>query len=128
MPKLTQDELVEIFQGLKKVLKKYEPPFKPKLDLDSRYDLWSFKDVMVNGKKRKEIYFAGIIIQSTYVGLYYMPIYAETSLAEVFKPELLNLLKGKSCFYIRDLSPEIGSQIEEALEIGYKLYQDRDWV
>ena len=125
---LTQDELVEIFNGLKKILKKYEPPFKPKLDLDSRYDLWSFKDVIVNGKKRKEIYFAGIIIRSTYVGLYYMPIYVKTSLSEVFKPELLKLLKGKSCFYVRSISPEIVAQIEEALEIGYKLYQERDWV
>jgi len=125
---LSQEELVEIFNGLKKILKKYEPPFKPKLDLDSRYDLWSFKDVIVNNKKRKEIFFASIIIQSTYVGFYFMPIYAETSLTEVFKPELLKLLKGKSCFYIRDLSPEITTQINEALEIGYKLYQNRDWV
>ena len=125
---LTQEELVEIFNGLKQILKKYEPPFKPKLDLDSRYDLWSFKDVIVNGKKRKEIFFASIIIQSTYVGFYYMPIYAETSLSEVFKPELLKLLKGKSCFHIRDLSPKIVAQIEEALKIGYKLYQERDWV
>lgn len=83
---------MEIFNGLKKILKNYEPPFKPKLDLDSRYDLWSFKDVIVNNKKRKEIFFASIIIQSTYVGFYFMPIYAEMSLTEVFKPELLKLL------------------------------------
>ncbi len=74
------------------------------------------------------MFFASAIIQSTYVGFYFMPIYAETSLKEVFKPELLKLLKGKSCFYIRDLSPEIVSQIEEALELGFNLYKERDWV
>ena len=125
---LSQDELVEIYDGLKKILKKYEGPFKPKLDLDSRYDLWSFKNVEIAGRKRKEVFFASIIIQSTYVGFYYMPIYTDTDLKEVFKPELLRLLKGKSCFYIRDLSPEIISQVEEALEIGFKLYKDRGWV
>jgi len=125
---LSQDELVEIFNGLKKILKKYEGPFKPKLDLDSRYDLWSFKDVEVAGRKRKEVSFASIIIQSSYVGFYYMPIYTDVELKEVFKPELLKLLKGKSCFYIKTLSPEITSQIEEALEIGYKLYKKRNWV
>lgn len=125
---LSQQELVEIYNGLKKILKKYEDPFKPKLDLDSRYDLWSFKNIEIDGRKRKEVFFASIIIQSTYVGFYFMPVYADTSLKEVFKPELLKLLKGKSCFYIRDLSPEIVAQIEEALEIGYKLYVDRGWV
>ncbi len=68
---LGQEELVEIYNGLKKILKKYEGPFKP---------------------------------------------------------ELLKLLKGKSCFYIRDLSPEIVSQVEEALEIGFNLYKKWGWV
>jgi len=125
---LSQAELVEIYNGLKKILKKYEDPLKPKLDLDSRYDLWSFKDVEIAGRKRKEVFFASIIIQSTYVGFYYMPIYTDVELKEVFKPELLKLLKGKSCFYIKDLSPEIISQIEKALEIGFKLYKKRGWI
>ena len=74
------------------------------------------------------MFFASAIIQSTYVGFYFMPIYAETSLKKVFNPELLKLLKGKSCFYIRELSPGIVSQIEEALELGFNLYKERDWV
>ena len=125
---LSQEELVEIYDGLKKILKKYEGPFKPKLDLDSRYDLWSFKDLEIAGRKRKEVFFASIIIQSTYVGFYYMPIYTDVALKDFFKPELLNLLKGKSCFYIKSLSPEIVSQIDEALEMGFELYKKRGWV
>ena len=124
---LSQEELVEIYDRLKKILKKYEGPFKPKLDLDSRYDLWSFKDLEIAGRKRKEVFFASIIIQSTYVGFYYMPIYTDVALKDFFKPELLNLLKGKSCFYIRGLSPEIVSQIEEVLEMGFELYKKRGW-
>lgn len=57
-----------------------------------------------------------------------MPIYIDVGLNEVFKPELMKLLKGKSCFYIRDLSPDITSQIEEALKIGYEIYKERGWV
>lgn len=125
---LSQDELAEIFNGLKKILKKYEGPFQSKVDGDSSYDLWSFKDLVIAGRKRKEVFFASIVIRKTYVGLYYMPIYTDVNLKDVFKPELMKLLKGKSCFYIRDLSPEIVSQIEEALEIGYRLYKDRGWV
>ena len=125
---LSQDELVEIFKGLKMILKKYEGQFHSKVDGARSYDLWSFKDLVIAGRKRKEVFFASIVIRKTYVGFYYMPIYTDVSLKDVFKPELMKLLKGKSCFYIRDLSPEIVSQVEEALEFGYQLYKKRGWV
>jgi hypothetical protein len=123
-----QDELIYIFGRLKKKLKKFEDSLKPKFDLDSKYDLWSFKNVEIDGRKRKEVYFAGLIIQSKWVGFYYMPIYTDTKLTEVFKPELLSLLKGKSCFRIKKLDSELETQIEEALEIGYQLYKNRGWI
>ena len=93
-----------------------------------RYDLWSFKDLEIAGRKRKEVYFAGLIIQSSYVGFYYMPIYTDVSLKDVFKPELLKLLKGKSCFHVKKLDKELESQIAFALEKGYKLYKKRGWI
>jgi hypothetical protein len=122
------NKLNKIFQELKTILKKFEDPLKPKFDLDSKYDLWSFKEIEIDGRKRKEISFASIIIQSTYVGFYYMPIYVDTKQQDVFKPELLKLLKGKSCFHIKELNPELKQQIQEALAIGYKLYKKRGWI
>ena len=113
---------------LKVILKKFEDPLKPKFDLDSKYDLWSFKDLEIDGRKRKGVYFAGLIIQSRYVGFYYMPVYADTSLKSVFAPELLSLLKGKSCFHIKELTPELESRIEDALKKGYDLYRKRGWI
>ena len=121
-------KLTKIFQELKTILKKFENPLEPKFDFDSKYDLWSFKEIEIAGRKRKEISFASIIIQSTYVGFYYMPIHVDTKLHDVFKPELLKLLKGKSCFHIKELTPELKQQIQEALEIGYKLYKNRGWI
>ena len=123
-----QDELVKIFNRLKKLLKKYENLLKPKFDLDSKYDLWSFKDLEIAGRKRKEVYFAGLIIQSSYVGFYFMPIYTDTTLQNVFKPELLSLLKGKSCFHVKKLDDKLEKQIAQALETGFKLYKKRGWV
>jgi hypothetical protein len=128
MPLEKQRELVNIYKRLKKMLKKYEDPLKPKFDLDSKYDLWSFKNIEIDGRKKKEVWFASIIIQSNYVGLYYMPIYTDTDLKEVFKPELLGTLKGKSCFHIKKLDAELEKQIEDALDIGYKLYKKRGWI
>jgi len=123
-----QEKLVPIFKKLKKLIKKYENPLKPKWDLDSKYDLWSFKDLEIAGRKRKEVYFAGLIIQSNYVGFYYMPIYTDTSLKNVFEPELLNTLKGKSCFHIKELDTKLEKQIAKALKLGYDLYKKRGWI
>jgi len=122
------NNLQAIFGTLKPLLKAYQPPMVPKTDTESYFDLWSLKPVVLEGRKRKEIFFAGLIIQKDYVGFYFMPIYAETDLKTVFKQELLRLLKGKSCFHIKKLDDELLRQIEAALKIGYELYQERGWV
>ena len=121
-------ELITIYKKLKKLLKAYENPLKPKWDLDSKYDLWSFKNIEIDGRKRKEIYFAGLIIQSNYVGFYFMPIYTDVDIKDVFKPELLSTLKGKSCFHIKHLDAKLEKQIEQALKKGYALYKKREWI
>ncbi len=125
---MDQQELVLIFQKIKKLMKKYEGKLQPKFDLDSKYDLWSFKDIEIDGRKRREVYFAGLIIQSSYVGFYFMPIYTETKLQKVFGKDLLSLLKGKSCFHVKKIDKNLEKQIEKALSTGYQLYEKRGWV
>ena len=124
----TTTDLTAIFESLKALLAVYAPPLVAKMDDASHYDLWSVKDLVIEGRKRREVYFAGLIIQKGYVGFYYMPVYAQTELKDVFAPELLKLLKGKSCFYVKRLTPELLGQIEFALKIGYEAYQARGWV
>ncbi|HWR83352.1 MAG TPA: hypothetical protein VN285_08615 [Candidatus Deferrimicrobium sp.] len=120
--------LSEIFQTLKKELKRYEPPLVAKVDSDSRYDLWTTKPVEIEGRKRKDVYFAGLIIQSSYVGFYFMPVYADADIKKVFQPELLRLLKGKSCFHIKTLDPMLIGQVKAALAVGFDMYKKRGWV
>lgn len=126
MPK--QEELVSIFQALKKMLKTYENPLTSKMDLDSRYDLWSVKDLVIEGRKREEVAFAALIIQSSYVGFYFMPTYTHEESKQLFHPDLLKLLKGKSCFHIKALTPPLQSHIEDALAKGYDLYKSHGWI
>lgn len=120
--------LSEIFARLKGRLRKYEGPLEARIDRPGRYELWSVKDIVIEGRERKEVYFAGLIVQSDYVGLYYMPVYIDAELKKVFPPELVKLLKGKSCFHIRALTPPLERQIAEALEQGYRLYKKRGWI
>lgn len=122
------NELIDVYKRLKEILKQYENPLTPKVDFDSKYDLWSVKDIIIEGRKRKEVSFATLIIQSNYVGFYYMPVYTDVELKSIFGQELLKLLKGKSCFHIKKLNEVLEKQIKEALDIGYSLYKDRGWI
>lgn len=120
--------LLPLFAEIRQLLEPYAKTFVARRDEPGYYDLWSEKDVVVAGREKKEVFFAGLIIQKSYVGFYFMPVYADGDLRAVFGPELPAARKGKSCFYIRHLTPELAGQIEAALRAGYELYEERGWV
>jgi hypothetical protein len=122
-------DLVEIFQTIRAAMQPYAATgFDARLNTDTAYDLWSEKVVEIAGKKREEVYFAGVVIRKGYVAFYYMPVYAEPEIKAVFHPALLKLLKGKSCFHIKKLDDTLLEQIVDALAAGFKLYKQNEWV
>jgi hypothetical protein len=125
---MNQQQLLDIFNRLKPELKAYEPPFVARIDIEGRYDLWSEGNFEVLGKERTEVAFAALIIQSSYVGFYFMPIYNKPEIGDVFSPELMKLLKGKSCFHVKHLDDKLLEDIRKALRRGYELYEERGWV
>ena len=118
----------DIFSRLKELLEAFCPPLVAKVDESGRYDLVSIKDVVIAGRKRKEVYFASVIIQKSYVGFYYMPIYSDPEIKKFFPAELLLLLKGKSCFHIKRLDDRLLEQVKSVLKDGFALYKEREWV
>jgi hypothetical protein len=126
-----ENSLNKIFAELKSMLGKDTPPLTEREDKvggKKKYDLWSKKEVVIAKRPRKEVFFASIIIQKSYVGFYFMPIYVNSKMSKVFKPELLSLLRGKSCFHIKKLDKKLSRQIKFALEEGFKLYKRRGWI
>jgi hypothetical protein len=126
------EEKQQTFDEVVTLLSKYAPPFEVRRetgkDVKEAYSLWSNKPAIVHGRERSGIYFAGLIQQKNYVGFYYMPVYTDPERKSLFKPELLGRLKGKSCFYLTKLDPELKSQVKDVLEDGFKLYKERGWV
>lgn len=121
-------DLLPLFGELKQLLEPYADDFTVRLDTPGEYELWSEREMVVADRPRKELFFAGLRIQKTFVGFYYMPVYAEADLAGFFGAELLATLKGKSCFRIKRLTAELREQIGSALERGLELYKERGWV
>ncbi len=126
----TGDEKKAIFDKVKALMQVYEKgTITAKADYESRYDLWSVKDTVIDGRKRSELSFGALIIQSSYVGFYFMPAYThEADQKKMFHPDLLKLLKGKACFHLKKWNPELGVMIKDALVKGYALYKQRGWV
>lgn len=122
-------DLVEIFQTIRAEMQPYATEgFDARVNKDTIYELWSEKEVEIDGRKKNGVYFAGLTIRKGYVGFYYMPVYAETEIKAIFHPSLLKLLKGKACFHIKQLDDQLVGQITDALAIGFKLYKQNEWV
>ena len=123
-----KDNRKAIFSAIRRLLKRYQPPFSPRSNFDSRFDLWIEKEIFFAGRERKEMFFSSVIIQSNYVGFYFMPVYVKSDMKKIFGKELLATLKGKSCFHITELTPTIERQIASALRKGFSLYRKRGWA
>ncbi|MBA3828822.1 MAG: DUF1801 domain-containing protein [Taibaiella sp.] len=129
MPKLNQEQLLEIFDALKKEMKPYEKEnVVAKMDIQGKYDLWAVGKVEAYGRQYPELGFCTIIVQSSYVGFYYMPIYGNESVREKLDPEFLKLLKGKACFHIKHVDKDVIKQVRDAMKIGYEAYKKMGWI
>ena len=121
-------DLKATFKTLRSLLARYQPPLVAKANNARQYELWSKKDVEIGGRPRSEVFFASVVIQKSYVGFYFMPVYTNPEMKKIFAPELLALLKGKSCFHVKALDARLLRQIKSALAAGYKLYKKNGWA
>jgi hypothetical protein len=121
-------DLLPLFEKAKALLAPYSAHFAVRKDEPGYFDLWAEGEMSVDGRKRNELFFAGLIIQKSYLGFYFMPVYTEDEAKAFFGADLLATLKGKSCFYLKKLTPELETQMQQALAKGFDLYRAKGWV
>jgi hypothetical protein len=123
-----QPELIPIFEKIKALLKVYaKDNLKEQEGTAGMYNLISTRPVELLGKTR-ELFFASVMVQKGFVGFYFFPIYTDPAISSELPIELLKCLKGKSCFHIKKNDDQLMGQIEQALETGYKLYQEKGYL
>jgi hypothetical protein len=126
--------LDSVYETLHQLLSRHAPPFKTKsgtIRAKKDLHLTVLKAVVLPGAyggKPTELAMASIILQKSYVGFYFTPIYMQPALKNKLAPSLTRLLKGKTCFYIKKVDPDLVRNIESALQLGTKFFQDRGWV
>lgn len=130
------ENLEKIFKELKKILEKHSSNFLIKnqyIGSQSKqnkpaFHLYGSKDVNLFGKKPQPTYIAGVIQQKNYVSFYFSPIYSHPDFFKNLSIDLKKFLKGKSCFNINKITPQLLEEIEDVLKLGIKKYKEIDWI
>ena len=123
---MTNEELCTLYSEVIKLCKPAEKHFVNRSK--TGIDLYTKKSVKAFGKEYPDMFFAGVKLNKGYIGFYFMPIYCEPTLVGQLDSELLKLLKGKSCFHLKKITPELKLAIKHALELGIKNYREKEWI
>lgn len=124
-------DLDAIFDRLDASLRRYAPPLVVReggTPGKRNVHLWTGKEVEIAGRRRRDVYFGGAVVQKGYVGLYFMPTYTDVEQESLCAPDLLALRRGKSCFHVKRLDDGLAAHVDDALARGFELYRERGWV
>lgn len=115
-------ELAEIESFLKETLKSQCPPLQVRKDGDAGMEVAGTIPAMQGKQKVDGFYFASIVPKPKDIRFYFFPIYTHSE-AFSLSDELKKALKGKSCFHIKKLSPDMESEIAKMVQEAAKLYK-----
>jgi len=122
-------DLIEIFQTIRASMQPYATlGFDNRSNSEQLYDLWSNKNVEIEGSSRNEVFFTSVEIKDSYVTVSLFPQDQKNHLQEIASPEILQLQNDESDFKIDRLDDQSLAQIEDAIAAAYKVYKDKGWV
>lgn len=116
-------DLQEIRDSLINSFDDYIGPLHVRKNSDAGFEIAGTIEAMQGKQKVDGYYFASVVPKLKDIRLYFFPIYTHVDAYKSLSPELRKCLKGKSCFHIKKLSPEMEKEIKEMIGTGVKLYQ-----
>lgn len=107
-------DLIEIFQTIRAALQPYAAlGFNNRTNSEEKYDLWSEKNLDIDGEKRTETFFVSADIKGDYVALELLPE---------------ALPQHERTMVIKQLDDLTMNLIEDKLAAGYKIFKEQEWV
>ena len=116
-------DVADIQLSLASMLKSKIPPLKIRQDTEKVLELCGTIEAMQGKQKVDGYYFASVMPKPKDCRFYFFPIYTHAPHFENISDEAKKALKGKSCFHIKKLSPELEFEINEMIDLGLDLYQ-----
>lgn len=132
---MAQVDLEKTFRQLEKLLNKHakglakydEYPGSQAKDRKPGLHLLGKREVSIAGRKAQQTAVVSIVLQKNYVGFYHMPVYSHPQ-AFKLSPAMQQALKGKSCFHIKEATPEVLAEVEGLITDGIALYRKEGWI
>ncbi|RZL20160.1 MAG: hypothetical protein EOO89_01105 [Pedobacter sp.] len=122
-------DLIEIFQTIRASMQPYATlGFDNRINSETVYDLWSNKNVEIDGSSRNEVFFTSVAIKDNDIAVHVFPQDQKSHLQEINSPGLSDLKSDEGYFKIDKLDDQLLAQIEEAIAAAYKIYKDKGWV
>jgi len=120
-------ELKQIEQTLKDLFKAHVPPLRVRVENENNFEVAGTKVAMQGKQKVDGFYFGSIVPKAKDIRLYFFPIYTHPDQFGP-SPELKKMLKGKSCFHIKNLNDTLIEEIKEMLSMAIEIYQEKGLV
>lgn len=89
--------------------------------------IYGKNDVIIGKRPIQKTYVAGVMLNKNTVGFYSMAVYA---FPKEFKlsPEIKKLLRGKSCFQIKNIDKKLEKEISDIVEKNIKIFKKEGWI
>ena len=105
-------DLIEIFQTIRASMQPYAAlGFDNRTNSETVYDLWSNKNVEINGEEHHEVFFASVTIKGGYVSFSLLPDH-----------------HGGEEKKVKELDDASLIEIDGALAAAFKEFKEKGWV
>ncbi len=117
-------DLGEIEAFLRQVLIDQQPLLRIRKNETEVLEACGTKEAMQGKQKVDGFYFASIMPKPKDIRFYFFPLYTHVD-AFKLSPDLQKMLKGKTCFHIKQLNDDLKVEIRAMIEAGVKIFQEQ---
>tara|TARA_R110000868_G_scaffold133607_19_gene345270 strand:+ start:1475 stop:1846 length:372 start_codon:yes stop_codon:yes gene_type:complete len=117
-------DLSEIESFLRQVLIEQQPLLRIRKNETEVLEACGTKEAMQGKQKVDGFYFASIMPKPKDIRFYFFPLYTHVD-AFTLSPDLQKMLKGKTCFHIKQLNDDLKVEIRAMIEAGVKIFQEQ---
>ncbi len=122
---------IEIFQTIRAAMQPYTAlGFTARANTDDHYDLWSEKNVVIDGGKKSELHFAEVKVSKDTVQfcVYAIEMMGENKQSVIDQSLSAYQDNDAGCFSIKQLDESLLENLTEVLERCYQLFKQKEWV
>lgn len=117
----------ELYSKVFDLLKKQSPPLRIRKSTDEMAEFCGTKERMQGKQKVDGYYFGSVVLKPKDVRLYFFPIYTHVDEFQL-STDLKKMLKGKSCFHLKNMDVKLLEEVGEMIKKGVRIYEKEDLI